>query len=93
MVIENIVIDINEKKDGIWQALQHASEIEEDDYDESFNFVQELAQYSTNYPGLGGNSHDLRRWPMAQRKLYSFDRDDDDDDEDENARMNFWFRL
>lgn len=92
MIIEKVVIDINEKDEGIWQALKHASDIEEDDYDESFNFLEELAQYSSNHPGLGGNSHDLRRWSMAQRKLYSFDRENDDDDDDD-AHTNFWFRL
>jgi hypothetical protein len=50
--------------------------------------MKELSLYSINHPGLGGNSHDLRKWSKTQRNLYSFDNNDDDDSDE-----NFWFHL
>jgi hypothetical protein len=51
--------------------------------------MKELNLYSKNHPGLGGNSHDLRKWSKTQRSKYLFDNIDPDNvDED-----SFWFRL
>jgi hypothetical protein len=49
--------------------------------------MKELSIYTSNNPGLGGSSHDLRKWSQTQRRIYSFDNDDEDSAE------NFWFRL
>ena len=79
----------NKKDQDIWQALKHASGIKKNAYRESFDFMKELNLYSKNHPGLGGHSHDLRKWSKTQRNLYSFDNIDPDNvDED-----SFWFRL
>ena len=59
--------------------------------------MKELGLYSINNPGLGGNSHDLRKWSKTQRNLYSFDNMDDDSDENfsslRQAKGIRWFGL
>jgi len=91
LIMDKVRIDLNakpEKKDEeIWDALKHAAGIKRNAYDESFNFIKEFELYSNNHPGLGGNSHDLRKWSKTQRSLYSLDNMDDEDD------GNFWFRF
>jgi hypothetical protein len=91
LLIDKIRINLNEKPDekdeSFWKALKHAAGIRKNTYKESFNFMKELSIYSVNNPGLGGNSHDLRKWSPTQRRIYSFDNDDEDSAE------NFWFRL
>ena len=86
--MDKVHIDPNEKsgkKDRIlYEALKHAFEIKKNAYKESFNFIEVFDLYSKNNPGLGGNSHDLRKWSKTQRNLYTYDTIDDD---------NFWFRL
>lgn len=86
--IENTRVNFDDKDDDISEALKHASKIPDDIEDESFNFMQDLAVYSTTYPDLGGNSHDLRKWSKAKRDLYSFDRVRQDSDSDD-----FWLQL
>lgn len=88
LLVEKVQIDLNEKDEGIWQALKHAANIRPNAFGESFNFLRELADYSVENPGLGGNSHDLRNWSKAQRQVYSFDNDDGED-----SGEDFWFRL
>jgi hypothetical protein len=85
--MENIRIDVNEKDDILSKALKHAAGISKNAYKESFDFMKEFGLYSINNPGLGGHSHDLRKWSKTQRNLYSFDNMDEDSEED------FWFRL
>jgi len=91
LYVDNVRIDLNEKpnkKDaGIWQVLKHAAGIRKNAYKESFDFMKELGLYSINNPGLGGHSHDLRKWSKAQRKPYLFDNMDEDSDE------HFWFNV
>jgi hypothetical protein len=67
--------------------LKHAAAIRKNGFKESFNFTKELNIYSINNPGVGGNSHDLRKWSPTKRRIYSFDSNDEDSAE------NFWFRL
>ena len=86
--MDKVRIDPNEKSDKkyriLYEALKHASEIKKNTYKESFNFIEEFDLYSKNNPGLGGNSHDLRKWSQTQRNLYKYDNTDND---------SFWFRL
>ncbi len=88
MIIDKILIDFNENDEAISKALKHAAGVSKNAFNESFDFMKELGVYSINNPGLGGNSHDLRKWSQAQRNLYSFDNMDD-----EEAQENFWFDL
>ena len=88
LIIKNTEIDFDDKDNDISEALKHASGIPADIEDESFNFMKDLAAYSTNYPDLGGHSHDLRKWPKTKRDLYSFEKFDNDSDSDD-----FWLQL
>ncbi|CAF3650417.1 unnamed protein product [Rotaria socialis] len=91
MVIDKIRVDLKEKPhkkdETLWEALKHAAEIKKTAYRESYNFMKEFDLYSKNNPGLGGHSHDLRKWPKAKKNLYSFDTIEDENDD------SFWFRL
>lgn len=73
---------------GLWLALVQGHAIKKTRYHESFQFLKELNRYRENFPSLGGNAHDLRKWPRARRLIYSFDNEDDDSDE-----ASFWFRM
>lgn len=86
--MDKIVIDLNEKPSEedelLWKALKQASGLNKSAYKESFNFMKEYDHYAKTYPDLGGNSHDLRKWPKAKKDLYSINNIDDE---------NFWLRL
>lgn len=79
--MENISIDLDHpptnEKAQLWRALKHASTIDPNNLEhgekESFDFLKELRLYTEDY-GLGGDSHDLRKWTRAERHEYSLDR-------------------
>lgn len=76
--MEKISIDLNTKStnDKLWNALKHASEIDENDididYKEAFNFLETLRDYKKTY-GLGGDSHDISKWSRSERNAYSYE--------------------
>ena len=87
-LLKNRTIDLNGRapkgKEDLWKALRQALDIEEDGITEgdpeSFNFLEELQNYREDHGGMGGDSHDLRKWSKTERAAYSLDRFDDADD-------------
>lgn len=81
LIMKNYTIDFdqppNTEKKQLWTALKHASVIDPDRLDhgekESFDFLKELRLYTEEY-GLGGDTHDLRKWTRSEREEYSHDR-------------------
>ena len=74
---------------GLWLALVQGHTIKKARYHESFQFLKELHRYRENFPSLGGNAHDLRKWSRTRRAIYSFGNEEEDDDDE----ANFWFRM
>jgi len=68
-------ISIDKSNDKLLNALKHASENTEVEYGnkETFDFMNELRLYKRNYPGMGGDSHDLSKWSRTERADYSFE--------------------
>ena len=79
LVMEQISIDLNGpstlSNEDLWKALKHAASINANEVErkETFQFLKELRSYKEQY-GLGGYSHDLRKWSQSERDRYSFRR-------------------
>jgi hypothetical protein len=88
--MEKISIDLKGQStlsnEDLWNALKHADSINPNEVEhggkESFQFLKELRSYKEQY-GLGGYSHDLRKWSRSERDRYSF--------KSSNPLNNLWF--